>query len=223
MMSNNNYYISFVVAFILGLGLGVYLEGNKGSAVQSRLEADRKKLELKLEVSEDSIGRLDSLLVRKDSVLSSLSGKIDTLQLKLKYAKPKVEKKREEAKKLTASQKETWLMARYDSLPILKPDSVTVSDTVAARVIDDLILKDALEYETKVKDTIINEYAVKDSTYQSAIETHKAKDAEQDTIISTLKTVNHDLLENEKESRRRNFKLKLIIIGEAILLVLALL
>lgn len=225
---NKYSYISIVIAVLVGVLVGSLLVNHTSSTELELLREEHKKeLAQQIQNSKDSILTLNKTLTIKDSLLQHDALKIEKLEIKIRIEKNKNIKLREEAKKLNSSEKETWLIERYDSLPILKPDSVTIPDTVAARVIDDLIIKDGLVKEVEAKDSVISTFHHKDSTYIETLAIHEAKHVQQDSIISKQdiqnKNLNKEVKTKDRELRQEKLKkigLKLIAIGEGVLIVL---
>lgn len=226
---NKYSYIAILAAILIGVMGGSFFTNKqyKTKLEKSNVEY-RKTLEKQNKNSVSKIKDLNQILLKKDGVLRADSMMISQLEGKVIQLQEKVKKKRETVKVITAtpSAKEDWLNERYGHLIQVKPDSITLSDTVGAMVIDELVVKDGLIEENTLKDSIISGYESKDSTYKEVIQTHETKDIYQDSIITNQVKINQSLIEDNKETKRELKKEKIkavfnkvIIIGEAILII----
>lgn len=208
---NKYSYISLLLALILGIGIGYYFSSYKADKQFSKIEKEHQNnIQKEIQNRLNAIEEFKTIIMNQELELVKYQEDIETLNRKLIVSNSKVKKQREEAKKLNSVEKQEWLLARYDSLPVIKPDSVTVPDTVASAIIDDLILKDGLVIEVAIKDSTISSYVKKDLLYADIILTHEKKDVEQDSVISKQGDLNKSLTkENDslkREVKREKFK-----------------
>lgn len=219
---NKYSYIAILVAVLIGVVAGSFFtkQGDKKD-----FELERRKYTQYIKAAEKDIVELNKVILQKDSILKIDSISITTLNKKVEASRVKTQKKREEIKKLNSSEKEVWFIDRY---PLLgsKGDSVTIPDTIAAAVMDDLILKDGLVDEVQLKDSIIFKYVHRDSIQGSIIATHELKDIKQDSIMYNQNEIIKSHVQEKKELKRelRKEKVnkvahKVLIIGQAILII----
>lgn len=118
------------------------------------------------------------------------------------------------------------LIAISLSLSTKAQDTVTIPDSIAALVIDDLIQLDGLRYELNRKDSIIVVYADRIMNKDSVIQTHILKENEYKNIITNLDKINQTLIEDKRQLKREirkdkinNILNKALIIGEALMVI----
>lgn len=112
------------------------------------------------------------------------------------------------------------------NLSLKAQEVVTIPDTIAALVIDDLIQLDGLRYELNKKDSTIIVYEHRVAEKDSVIQIHILKENEYKNIITNLNKINQTLVEDKnqlkKEARKEkwnNILNKIVIIGEAAMII----
>lgn len=226
---NKYSYIALIAAVIIGLLIGSFFQYNRSSNELKHLKKQHE-IVLRKQIKEDkqSIDSLNSILSSKDSILQNDALAIEDLKEDVKARNKVIIKQREQAKKLTNKEKETWITSRYDSinLPVSK-DSVIISDPVAGQVIDELIVKDGLVYEVGKQDSIITTLEHSKTALEIKVAIHEEKDVKQTSVILKQDELNKNLQQDnkglEKDLRKQKLKiagLKILAVLEAVLIVL---
>jgi hypothetical protein len=215
-----------ITLMILCFLLGVILTGSLLPDSKELLEGQRTEYEQKIKNSKRVI---DSLEVSIDSTKNSIvtaQEQINNLSRKVTVLKIKLKEEQKKVTNLSVKQKEEWLINRYVSIPNNSDSTVTIPDTTATFVINDLLTLDERNAEIVLKDSIILKHEEKDSIQSELISLQEYKSIEQDTIISNQSRIISDLDEDKKElkkelSRERFNKVKLgaLAVGEAILII----
>lgn len=229
---NKYNFIPLLIAFTLAILVSGLFKSNSAEREIKRIK-ERQRIELVKQITqhEKSVEEFKKIIINQELELVSANEELEKLQFNLKVSRAATAKARNEARRLSAKEKEDWLVIRYDSLSKIKSDStITISEPVAGGVIDDLILKDGLVKEVGIKDSTITTYQLKDSVYQEIITTHEQKDVDQDSIISKQNQINKSLVEEnnnlEKDVRRERRKVlavKALAVIEGVLIILLIL
>jgi len=87
---------------------------------------------------------------------------------------------------------------------------VVIPDSIAQKVIEDLVRKDYLEYTVSHQDSLIRIYEVREGHYQTLISSYKLNEEQYKFVISNLEKVNEiraaRIKDLEKQHKKAKFK-----------------
>lgn len=105
-----------------------------------------------------------------------------------------------------------------------KAQETCVPDSIFAKMVDELIVKDGMEYELNKKDSTLTIYAHKDSLQRESIKIYKIKEGEWTGIVSKLeereKIKDAEIKDLKHERVRKTIKTVLIDIVQTTVIVI---
>lgn len=184
--------IALVTAMLVGILLASFFHSNRNSKQIETLKKDQQKvLEEQIKNSKRTIQELGEKVALVDSLNKVDSTIIIKLNSKLGVQEQKINSLRVIAKNFTPEQQNEWLVNRYNG-----------SDSINAKIIDELLIKDGLDYKVHIQDTIISKYIHKDSIQNKEIRLVKQQVKEYEIITSNQQVINDSLIKEKKELKK---------------------
>lgn len=212
--------LPLVIAILIGSLLPPFFHSRGDSKRIEALKNEQKRiLEEQIKNSKRTIQELGKKVALVDSLSKVDSTIIIKLNSKLGAQEQKINSLRILAKNFTPEEQDEWLISRYNR-----------SDSINAKVIDELLIKDGLDYKVHIQDTIISKYVHKDSIQSKEIGLVKQQVKEYEIITSNQQVINDSLIKEKKELKKELRKQRLkkglfksLVIVEGIVIIVLIL